>query len=419
MSIKNKKSELVTGIDIGSTAIRIAVGQYITNGKDGGELQIIGAAEAPAAGISRGIISSIEEAISSVSHSLEQVERLIGLPIEHTWVGITGSHIVSQESRGVISVSKTDGEISVEDMNRAIDAAKMIATPLNYEIMHVIPRSYIVDGQIGIKDPVGMTGMRLEVNTQIIHGMSSHIKNIHKTIYRTGINIDDVVLSIVATGDAVCTHKQKDLGVVVVNIGGATTSLVVYENGDMIHSAVLPIGSEHITNDLALGLRTSIDIAEQVKIEYGNYNLKNLSRTETMTIMSGDGDKEAIPLQYIYEIITARVSEIMEKIDKELHSIGRSGLLPAGAIFTGGGAKVNGLTEVAKSVLRLPATLGFPVDVASITPHSNDLSFVSAIGLVKWGTNIFHTGGKDKANLYRNANGMIKKVRKAWDWLMP
>jgi len=417
--MKKKKSELITGIDIGSTAIRVAVGQYVTDGKGEGELRIIGAVEVASTGVSKGVINSIEEAISSVSHSLEQIERLIGSPIEHTWVGITGSHVISQESKGVISVAKTDGEISGEDMERAIEAARMIVTPLNYEIMHVIPRSFIVDGQTGIKDPVGMTGMRLEVNTQIIHGLSSHLKNVHKTIYRTGIGIDDVVLSIVATGDVVSTAKQKELGVAVVNIGGSITSMVVYEGGDIIHSAVLPVGSEHITNDLALGLRTSINVAERVKIQYGSCNPKTVDKKNKIVINGSDDTEELVTLRYISEIVDARVSEILEMIDKELDSIGRSGLLPAGAIFTGGGSKITGLTELAKNILRLPVILGYPIDIQSISPKSNDLSFVSAIGLVKWGTNIYHGGKHDNPVLANTVNKVWKNFRKIWKWLMP
>lgn len=419
MSKGSKKGELITGIDIGSTAVRIAVGQFIPNNKGGGELQIIGAAEAPSFGISRGVISSIEEAISSVSHSLEQIERLIGLPIEHTWVGVTGSNTISQESRGVISVAKSDGEISFQDVGRAIEAARMIAAPLNYEIMHVIPKSFIVDGQMGVKDPVGMTGMRLEVNTQIIHGLSSHIKNVQRTIYRTGLDIDDIVLSVIAIGDVVCTRRQKELGVLVVNMGGSTTSMAVYENGDLIHSAVLPIGSEHITNDLALGLRTSIDTAERIKIQYGQCNYKLVNKKDKITIESSDGNKELIPLRYISEIINARVVEILERIDKELNNIGKSGLLPSGAIFTGGGAKINDLTDVAKEVLRLPVTLGYPIDVPSISPHSNDLSFVGAIGLVKWGINIYNGGSGRKEIISGTMSKIWRQFRKLWQWLIP
>lgn len=419
MAKSNKKGELVTGIDIGSTAVRIAVGQFVSDGKGGGELQIIGAAEAPSFGISRGVISSIEEAISSVSHSLEQIERLIGLPIEHMWVGVTGSNTISQESRGVISVAKTDGEISFQDMSRVIENAAMIAAPLNYEIMHTIPKSFIVDGQVDIKDPIGMTGMRLEVNTQIIHGLSSHIKNVQRTIYRAGLGIDGIVLSIIAIGDVVCTRRQKELGVTVINIGGATTSMAVYENGDLIHSAVLPIGSEHITNDLALGLRTSIDTAETIKIQYGQCNFKLVNKKDKITIESSDGGKELIPLRYISEIINARVVEILERVDRELNNIGKSGLLPSGAIFTGGGAKILGLTEVAKEALRLPVTLGYPMDVPSISPYSNDLSFVGAIGLVKWGINMHHSGSERKELVSGFMSKIWRQFRNLGQWLMP
>jgi cell division protein FtsA len=419
MAPRKKKGKLITGIDIGSTAIRIAVGQFVSNMGREGKLQILGAVEVPSTGVSKGIIVSIEEAISAVSHSLEQIQRLIGLPIEHTWVGIAGSQIISQENRGVISVAKTDGEISEEDVERAIDASRTMAAPLNYEMMHVIPRNFVVDGQTGIKDPIGMTGMRLEVNTQIIHALSSHLKNVQRTIHRTGLEIDDIVLSVVATGDVVCTAKQKELGVVVINVGGSITSMVVYEGGDIIHSAVLPIGSEHITNDLALGLRASIDIAERVKIKYGTCNPKLIKKKDEITISNSDGEQEVVALRYIAQIVGARVSEILEKIDDELNSIGRSGLLPAGAIFTGGGAKITGLTELAKDILRLPSTLGYPIDVPSISPHSNDLSFVSAVGLVKWGTNVYHSDGKNKPVLFGAVNKLWKQFRKAGKWLMP
>src|SRR3989338_9178585 len=227
-------TELIVGIDIGSTAIRVAVGQP-TMGMDGREeVQIIGLVEVPSEGIQKGAISSIEE-----------TERLIGVPIEHAWIGISGIHILSQQSKGVVAVAKSDGEISTEDVDRAIDAAKTVAVPLNYEILHVIPRTFHVDSQTGIQDPVGMTGIRLEVDTQIIYGLTAHMKNITKAVYRTGIDIDDLVLSILATGEIVTTPRQRELGASVVNIGSSTTSIVVYEGGDIVDTSVLPLGSEH------------------------------------------------------------------------------------------------------------------------------------------------------------------------------
>ncbi|HLC90121.1 MAG TPA: cell division protein FtsA, partial [Patescibacteria group bacterium] len=224
------EKDLIAGLDVGSTMIRLAVGQLAAGAE---KIHIIGSAEVPAEGISKGIISSLEDAVSSVSACLEKAERMIGVPIQNVWVGISGAHIISQESRGVVAVARADGEISEDDVERSIEAARTVATPPNYEILHVIPKSFTVDGQPGIKDPLGMTGVRIEVETQIIQGLSSQIKNLTKAVYRTGLNIEDLVLSILATSEAVLTSRQKELGVAVVNIGGSTTSLAVFEEGDI------------------------------------------------------------------------------------------------------------------------------------------------------------------------------------------
>src|SRR3989339_827490 len=199
---KKPQSRLITGLDIGSTAIRLVVGKQQMGVNNRSDLQIVGLVEVPSEGVHKGVVTSIEEAVSSISSGLEKIERLIGIPVEHAWVGISGPHIRSQESKGVVAVAKPDGEIGHEDMERAIEASRAIATPLNYEVLHVIPRRYAVDGQTGIKDPAGMTGIRLEVDTQIIQGSSSHINNQTRSIYRTGIDIDDLVLGILAVGEA-------------------------------------------------------------------------------------------------------------------------------------------------------------------------------------------------------------------------
>lgn len=382
---KNKQEEIIAGLDVGSTSVRLAVGQLVPVGEKK-ELHIIGAAEAPSEGVHRGVVTSIEDTVSSISACIEKAEHMTGIPIERAWVGISGSHIISEESKGVIAVSKADGEISEEEVERAIEAARTVATPLNYEILHVIPKSYTVDGQVGIKDPIGMTGVRLEVDTQIIQGLSSQIKNLTKAVYRTGLEINDLVLSILATAEAVATDRQKDLGVAVVNLGGATTSIVVFEEGDILDTAVLPIGSEHISADLAIGLRTSIDAAEKLKLEYGTAVPKDISKKDEIDLFDlGATEHEIVSLKFASEIIEARVEEIMDKVEAILKKIGRSGTLPAGVIFTGGGAKLNGLVEVAKRKLRLPATLGYPINTTSVTDKVNDLSFTTAIGLVKWG----------------------------------
>ncbi len=411
---------LITGIDLGSNAIRIALGQYTRSQNHGGDLNILGLVEVPSEGLHRGAVTSIEETVSSLSHGLEQIERLTGALIEHAWIGVSGTHIISQKSKGVVAVAKSDGEISTDDVGRAVEAARTVSVPLNYEILHVIPHTFGVDGQIGIKDPVGMTGIRLEVDAQIIFGLAQQMKHLTKAVYRTGIDIDDLVLSILAAGDVVSTSRQRDLGVAVVNIGGSTTSLVVYEEGDIIHTAVIPIGSEYITNDVAIGLRTSIDVAERVKIEYGHANAKDIPKRERINLSSvGAPDEEEIALRYVAEIIEARVGEILERIDKELASIGRSGKLPAGIIFTGGGAKLSGLIELSKEQLALPASLGYPLYMSGGQGKVHDIAFSSALGLVKWGADIQYSGKNRQLSRFGGTQKVVKRIQDVWKTLMP
>ncbi len=412
---------IIAGLDVGSSSVRLAVGQFVgfDDNDRNTELQVIGAVEVPSHGVHKGIITSIEDVVSAISACLENAERSVGMPIDSAWVGISGLHILMQTSKGVVAVSKADNEITEDDTERAIEASRAIAAPLNYEILHVLPRDFSVDGQGDIKDPVGMTGIRLEVDTQIILGASAQIKNLTKAIYRTGLTIDDVVLGIMATAEAVVTERQKEIGVVVVNIGVATTSLAVFEEGELIHTAVVPVGSEHITNDIAIGLRTSIDIAEAVKLQYADCRASEVSKRDEIDLYEvGAQDHEIIKKQYIAEIAEARVEEIMHLVNQELNKVKRSGLLPAGAVFTGGGAKIPGLIELAKRSLRLPALIGYPLDVVSMTDKMQDTAFAPAVGLVKWGSAMMQDGfvsasgrGKRRINLrsLHQASGQLKK----------
>lgn len=416
---RKEQTEYITGLDIGSTAIRVAVGQFsrTENGTD--QLQIIGAVEVPSEGLQKGVIISIEDTVSAISNALEQTERLVGFPIEHVWVGISGSHSIAQESRGVVAVGRSDGEISEDDVERVVEAARTVASPLNYEVLHVLPRSFRVDGQTNIKDPVGMTGIRLEVDTKIIYGLSSHLKNITKAVYRSGIDIDDFVLTILGSAEVVLDTRQKELGVVVVNIGGPTTSIVVFEEGDMVHTAVIPIGSSHITNDLALGLKTSIDIAEKVKIKFGNCVTKGITKKEQVDLMEcGAPESELVSKLYIAQIIEARASEILEKVDDELAKIDRSQLLPAGVVFVGAGSKLNGLVQLAKNELGLPAILGNSAGVQGITNRVADLAFLPVLGLVKWGTMLSH-GGSTKRFSFNVTGKVVERFQKIFKSLVP
>jgi len=383
------KNDIIAGLDIGSTAIRLVVGQYGKNEDLG--LNIIGAVSVPAVGISKGAVKSIEDVTSSISSCLEKAERLIGIPVENVWVSINSPHIRCEKSRGVVAVGRSDGEINQEDVERALEAARALSVPPNYEILHVIPVKFTVDNQEDIKDPIGMTGVRLEVETLIIQGLSSQIKNLTKAIFRTGLDIEDLVLSPLAAAEAVIQPKQKELGSALVNIGSSTTSLAVFEEGELLHTAVIPIGSEHVTADIAIGLRCPIVLAEKIKIKYGSANPEKFDKKDILDLKElleeekSQEELSDISSKYLAEIIEARVEEIFDKVDDELKKIDRSGMLPGGVFLIGGGTKLKDVADIAKKRLRLPASLGVNSNVRAIIDKVNEADFLNALGLVVWG----------------------------------
>ncbi len=408
------KDSTICGLDVGSSAIRVVVGQVSADNA----VTILAAVETPAEGVSKGMISNIEDAVSTTSHSLEKAERLSGVEIKSAYVGISGNHIISQDSHGVVAVGKANGEIQEDDVERVIEAAQAVATPPNYEIIHVIPRSFSVDGQAGIKDPVGMNGVRLEVDAQIIQGLSSQIRNLTKCVYRTGLDINDLVLGVLATSEAVLDKRQKELGVALVNIGAHTTSLAVFEEGDVLHTAILPVGSSHVTSDIAIGLRTAIDVAESVKIDVGHALPSETNRRDEIDLENyGAEHSEKVSIKTISEIIEARFEEIFTMIDKELSGIDRSGMLPAGVVITGGGAKMQGVVELARKQFRLPATLGrSQIDIVALE-KAKDQSFTTALGLLFWGIEL-ERSERDKGVFHKfvpdNPFGKLKGIMKSF-----
>ncbi len=402
-------SEIITGIDLGSDTIRIAVGRVTPEGN----LQIEGLSEGPSDGINKGVIINIEDTVSSISACLEKAEKVVGKPIEHAFVGISGSHVISQESHGVVSISKTDGEIKREDVKRVLKAAETVAKPSNYKILHVLPRTYSVDNQPGIINPVGMTGVRLEVDTQIILGLSNQIRNLNKVFHRIGVNIDRHVFTIIATANSVLTKDQKELGVALVNLGSTTTSVAVYEEGDILTAKVLPIGSRHITNDIAIGLRVNVDLAEQIKINYGTSVPSNVKASEKIDLSEfSDEETGTASRKRVANIIKARSEEIFDMVNDELGKIDRKEKLPAGVVLTGAGSKLNGLVETSKDVFKMPASLGSPKGFDSVTKRAYDSSYATATGLVLWGKGEDTLSKKsfDFNTVSKKAKNILKKI---------
>ncbi len=407
--------KLLTGIDIGSTTIRVVVGQ-VTD--EHNKPNLIGVAEFPAEGVSKGAVTSIEDAVTCLSGALEKAERMTGQPIDRAYIGINGLHVTVQESHGVIAVSRADNEIHEDDVDRVIEAAQAVSTPANYDILHIIPRSFAVDDQRGIKNPVGMTGIRLEVEANIILGLSSQIKNLTKCVFRTSVDIEDLVFGPLAAAECALTKRQKDLGAALVTVGSATTSVLVFEEGDLLHMKVLPVGSGHITNDIAIGMRSSIDVAERLKIEFGTALPDDVGKKEEVRLddVGGSAD-ESVSRHQIAEIIEARLEEILKMVDKELSAAGRAGMLPAGVVLTGGGVKLPGTVEVAKRTFRLPCAIGTPVDALTAIDKLNDPAFTTAVGLVHWG--LVANDRQSSGSPFSSMNQATDKIRHWFKSLMP
>ncbi len=377
------REHIVVGLDIGTEFIRVTIGQIAGEDPDP---SIIGVGVAPAAGLRRGNVIDVEETVKAIAAAVEEAERTSGASVGNAFVNISGSHIESQNSRGVVAVSRADSEVGAEDVSRAVEAAKAVAVPANKEIIHVIPREYIVDGQEGIKDPVGMNGIRLEVEAHVISAATPQIKNLGKCVYQAGIEVDSMVLSGLAGAQGVLSKRQKELGVALLDIGAGVSDLAIFEEGDVYGSAVIPIGGSHVSNDLAIGLKTDTDIAERVKLEYGHALPKDVRGKETVDIGAlAHGDENKVAKKLIAEIVEARMTEILSHVQKQLKELDRNGKLPAGIVLTGGGAKLPGLVDLTKDYLGLPAQVGFPSDLKGMVDKVDDPSFATSIGLMLWG----------------------------------
>ncbi len=377
------KSRLIAGLDIGSSKIRTVV---CTLEEKGAVPNVIGVGVAPSFGLRKGSVIDVEETINSISSSLEDAERMAGEPIHHVFLGIGGTHLASQDSKGVIAVSHSGNEITEDDVDRVLEAAQAVSIPSNRRILRIIPKSFTVDEQKGIKYPVGMTGIRLEVEAHLITGLAPAVKNIEKCVHQAGVDIDDIIPSGLAASESVLSKRQKELGVVVIDIGCGGTSVSVFEEGTTLYTSVIPVGGENVTNDIAIGLRTSIDTAEKIKIEYGSCIPEDVNDRETIDLsLLSKIDTQTVSKKQLSEIIQARYHEIFCMVKDDLAKISRDGMLPAGAILTGAATKIPGAVDLARDTLNLPVQIGFPQNFEGVVDKIDDPSYATAIGLAIWG----------------------------------
>jgi cell division protein FtsA len=376
------KKNYVVSLDIGTSKVVAVVGEVEFEGY----INVIGVGECASSGLRKGTIVDIENTARSIEKAVEKAEQMSGVEISSAWVGISGPHISSVNNRGVVAVASLDKEITTEDAIRVLQAAKVIALPAERKIIHIIPREYIVDGYDGVVDPVGMSASRLEVETNIITGASTSIQNTLKSVHRAGLQVKSLVYNALASAEAVLLPAEKELGALLVDIGAGTTEIAMYEHGSINFSAVIPLGGDHITSDLAVGLRTPILEAEKVKKAEGCV-LQTLMPDEDYIEIPNVGGNEVrrISRRLISSIIEPRVQEILSLVLTEFKKSGYNKALPGGIVFTGGSSQIEGLVPMAANFLDMPARVGSPRNVGGISDIVNSPAYATALGILSFG----------------------------------
>lgn len=409
------RGHLVTGLDIGTSTIKILVAE-----KRASEWEVLACVKMPSFGLRRGAVVNPEETAKNLQLLLAGIQRDSGQKINSVLVNIGGSHLHITPSDGLISVSRADHIISEEDRDRVLQATRAINIPLNEEILDVFPKEFIVDEQRGIKQPIGLTGVRLEAKVILLCYFQSYFINLTQAVLGAKLQIDDIVPSPLAAAEAVLTREQKEIGAAVIDIGSATTSLAVFEEGDLIHLAIFPLGSANITNDIAIGLRTDVSLAEDIKKQHGSCMVasgKDAGPAKKKIEMADGAHSLSFTRKQLVDIIEPRVSEILGLMQKELKAIGRSELLPGGVVLTGGGAKLPKIKELAKQQLKLPCRIGVPMGILGL---EEDPSFATVAGLVMSSAYFDEAGQESVLGLsFEKLKGWLPKFKRMFRVFIP
>lgn len=408
------KQQIIVGLDIGTSIVRTVVASF----KEGEEKpKVIGVGEAQSHGMKKGSVNDIEEVAESIKKSVEQAEINSGISIQHAYVSIGGNHIDIRDNKGMIVVSRADQEISEEDISRVINTASATPPASNRQTLDIIPREFKVDDEAGIQIPLGMVGTRLEADVLIVDGLTPHIKNLEKSVSKATVKTDRLVLNVLAASEAVTSKRQKELGVLVLDLGGGTAGMAVYEDGKLFHTHILPIGATHITNDIAIGLRIAIDLAEKLKIKYGSAMPSEVDKKENINLAElGEEEDIEVNRHEISKIVEARCQEIFDLVNKELKKIGKQRLLPAGVVLVGGGALIPGIVALAKKELGLPVEIGIPAHIEGLIEKIDSPTFATAIGLILFGLQVEQ--GKDP-QISTIDPALINKIKKVFRSLLP
>ena len=374
-----RRERYVVGLDVGTSSVVAVVGESL----DDGSCDIVGLGVAESRGIKRGVVVNLEAAVDSIKKAIEEAELMAGVEIDSVHLALSGPHVKGFNSRGVIAVAGKTREISRDDVRRAIEAAKAVALPAGREILHVLPQDFVVDEQDGIGAPIGMTGARLEVNVHVVTGAQSSTQNIIACVNRAGVAVVDTVIEQLAAAEAVITADEKELGVALVDIGGGTADVAIFERGSLWHTAVVAVGGEHFTNDIAVGLRTPIPDAEKLKRKTGCALSSMVDEDETIEVASVGGRKPRLMARRIVsEILQPRAEEIFHLVWDEIRRAGYEKALNSGIVLTGGGSILEGMPEIAEQIFDLPVRRGCPVGVGGLADHVNSPEFATPVGLV-------------------------------------
>ncbi|HVR87927.1 MAG TPA: cell division protein FtsA [Candidatus Limnocylindria bacterium] len=405
---------ILVSIDVGTTKVCVLIGEV---GRNGG-VDVIGIGLAPSDGLRRGVVIDIDRTVQSVLAATEAAERLSGLKVRSAFVGISGNHISSQNSRGMVAISGHHRDVAREDTLRAIEAARAVSIPNTREILHVIPRGYVVDGQEGVRDPIGMSAVRLEVETHIVTASSSGVQNLTKCIQKAGIEIDELVLAPLATAEAVLTEEDRELGVCLVDIGGDTTDVAIFQDASIVHAATIPMGGKSVTSDLGIVLRVTPEVAENLKLKQGSALPVDVDPDEVVQITSiGEDVAHGVTRRTVAQIIEARLGEIFEAVQREIAVAGSTNRLQAGLVLTGGGAMLSGINRAARDQLGLSARVVEPRNLGGLTDSVSTPPYAAASGLLLWGAKNW-TLEDDRAGA-RSLDGIGGRIARIFRGFMP
>jgi len=392
------KKRIISAIDVGTTKICTAIAEV----NETGNTQVVGVGIAPSKGLHKGLVVNIDDAKEAIRESVRKAEQACNYKVESAYVGVTGRHVNSVNNRGVVSITRNDRLVRSEDLKRVLSSAQSFKVPNDRKMLHVIPRNYSVDGQTGVKNPVGMYGFRLDVETHVITAAATSVQNLVKCIRGIGVDVEDLILEPLASSEAVLTSDEKQVGVILADIGGGTTDVCVFKDGSIWHTAILPVAGYQLTRDVAIGLGLPFDVAEEMKKRYGSVMPVYDSKADSQSPISEDG--HGVSYQDLCEIIRARVDEIVRLILLEMPRSEYETIVPAGLVLTGGSSNLSGIETLGRDILKLPVRVGVPSNVYGITDALRDPAYATSVGLLLW-------GAKNQGKRRWNGGGFFGRVK--------